>query len=289
MITKDVSTESHFIDINGIKAYYLKAGRGDPVLFLPGLAASVGMSTESTIKPLAGRFTVYALDLPGSGESDKPPLDYTLAQGIQYVVDFLDAHDLDNINVVGLSRGGLISLTLALEHPDRVKKLVLVNSAGLGPEISLGFRLMSLPILGELLAAPSLFIVRAILRRTYRYCPSVDVDFLAREFHRLMHLPGAKSALLRTIRHGICINGLKPNVVMRDRLSEVKAPTLIVWGAADNVIPVAHAYAAHSLIDGSQLHVFDNCGHDPAQERSEEFVELVANFLDGIYNRGNGI
>ncbi len=281
MIKNEISIEDNFIDIDGIRAYYLMAGEGEPVLLLPGLAASVAMSTEVTIRPLAKKFRVYALDLPGSGESDKPILDYTLEQGIRYVAEFLKIHDLDSINVVGLSRGGLISLGLALEYPERVKRLVLVNSAGLGSEIGLGFRLMSLPILGELIAAPSLFVVRALLKRTYRDCPTVDVDYLAKEFHRLMHLPGAKRALLSTIRQAVSINGLKASVLMLDRLDEIKAPTLIVWGANDNVIPVSHAYAAHSLIDGSQLHVFSNCGHDPAQEHSEDFVELVANFLDG--------
>src|SRR6266851_2543862 len=83
MTTSEITLESRFIDINGIKTHYLTAGEGEPVLLLPGLGASAAMSSEVTIKPLADRFKVYALDLPGSGESEKPKIDYTLESGIR--------------------------------------------------------------------------------------------------------------------------------------------------------------------------------------------------------------
>lgn len=289
MTTTGIALESRFIDIDGIRTHYLTAGDGEPVLLLPGLAASAAMSTEITIKPLAERFKVYALDLPGSGESEKPEIDYTLESAIRHVADFLDANNLDNISVIGLSRGGMIGLGLTLGHPKRVRRLVLVDSAGLGPEVNIAFRMLSLPVLGELFGAPPRFMGKAILKRTYQDSDNVNVDYLANEFYRLMHLPGAKSAFLKSIRHGVGMNGLKPHVVMRDRLREISAPTLIVWGSSDHVIPVDHAYATHKLISGSQLHIFSRCGHDPAQERIKDFVRLVAGFLDGGHSTADAV
>ncbi|MBM2826984.1 MAG: alpha/beta hydrolase fold protein [Dehalococcoidia bacterium] len=271
---------SRYIDINGVNIHYVALGQGQPLMFVSGLGASVQMSLDTVIRPLAERFQVYGLDLPGGGESDKPPISYTLEYSLKTVLDFMDALSIKTISVVGSSMGGLVSLGLALEHSNRVDKLVLVDSVGLGREVGLIFRLASLPILGEILGTPWLPAIKMALRSSYR-SPPVDVDALAREFHRIRSLPGAKRALLLVLRYGLNFKGLKKHLVMRDRLPELRLPTLIMWGKNDPIFPVKHAYAAHQLIPNSRLHIFPECGHDPARESQEEFLKVISEFLEG--------
>lgn len=278
--------ESHYIEIDGLRAHYLVAGEGEPVLLLPGFAASAAMSSEAILKPLARRFRVYGLDLPGCGDAGKPPIQYGFELGVRCLAGFLDALSLETVNVIGLSQGGLIGLGLTLNHSHRVNKLVLVASAGIGHDVSPFIRLLSLPVIGEVFAAPRLYFLKVLLRRTYRNPNAVDIDQMAREFYRVMHSPGARNALLCALRSGMDLRGLKRHLVMKERLASIKAPTLIVWGENDPVIPLAHAYTAHQLIEGSRLHVFPNSGHDPSHENADEFIQLVEEFLDGTDGRG---
>jgi 4,5:9,10-diseco-3-hydroxy-5,9,17-trioxoandrosta-1(10),2-diene-4-oate hydrolase len=109
----------------------------------------------------------------------------------------------------------------------------------------------------------------------------VIADEFVDEMAELARLPGAKETLLSVARMGIDVRGqnmrlLKP---LLHRIPEIEAPTLIIWGAQDPVIPVAHAHLAHQMIKNSQLHILDRCGHVPQIEKPEEFNQLVLDFL----------
>ncbi|MBI2935631.1 MAG: alpha/beta fold hydrolase, partial [Chloroflexi bacterium] len=157
------AAEPRFIDVDGIRVHCIVAGRGEPVVLLHGLGAS-HIAWRDNIGPLSRRYAVYALDLPGHGDSAKPPLTYALPEGSSFLSSLLDTLRLDRAHLVGNSLGGMIALQFALDHPERVTKLVLADPAGLGRRIVLFVRLSSLPLLGELLERPTLFGTRALLK-----------------------------------------------------------------------------------------------------------------------------
>ncbi len=267
-----------YVDVDGIRAHYVVAGNGPPVVLLHGLGASV-VAWRDNIMPLAARFTVYAVDIPGHGDSAKPSMAYTLDEGVDFVTGFLDAMGLETAALVGNSMGGLIALRAALEHSDRVSHLVLVDTAGLGREVSLFLRLMSVPLLGEVLERSSAKGAEAMLRVVFSGRDLITPE-LTDELTRVRTSPGAKRAVLRMLRHGVGFRGVRPHVRFEDRLAGLSAPVLVVWGEEDRVFPVTQAVDAARDAPSVRLAVIPGCGHWPQMERAEEFNNLLLDFLE---------
>ncbi len=118
-----------YLSVGGIRYCYQERGEGETVLILPGLATSIDFWQEN-IPVLASQYHVVALDPPGFGKSDKPDASYELNWIVDRVVDFMDAKGLQRVTVIGGSLGGHLGLLLALKHPERVSKLVLMGSVG---------------------------------------------------------------------------------------------------------------------------------------------------------------
>jgi pimeloyl-ACP methyl ester carboxylesterase len=138
-----------YINAKGIKARYWTAGdKGPVVLLIHGFGASVEI-WQHNIGSLAKSFRVYAIDLVGFGRSDKPEGPYNVSMITEFVDDFMKAAEIEKASLVGLSFGGGISLQYALQYPQKVEKLVLVDSVGLGTKMNCLVRLMSLPYVGE--------------------------------------------------------------------------------------------------------------------------------------------
>ena len=147
--------ESRYIAVDGIKTHYVVAGEGRPLILFHGLGSSVA-TWRDNIGPLSRAFKVYAVDLPGHGDSEKPDIDYdpwTIADLMGKLAKDLV---LERPIIIGSSVGGALGLMVTLKYPDLVSGLVLVGSAGLGKEISLYIRLVSLPILGLILESPKI-------------------------------------------------------------------------------------------------------------------------------------
>ncbi|MFQ6040715.1 MAG: alpha/beta fold hydrolase [Candidatus Poribacteria bacterium] len=268
-----------YVTVDGIKIHYLTAGSGPPVILIHGL----GVFAETwlyNIKPLSGRNTVYAPDLVGFGRSEKPKVKYSLAYFVKFLSGFMDALNIERASLVGNSMGGLIALRFALDYPNRVCKLVFVSGAGLGRKVSFGLRLLSLPILGDILLART---TKKGIRRGLEgsfYNPDFVTDEWVEETFKVYKLPSARRAFLSVLRSGVSIFGLKRDVVLLEQLPKIQAPTLIIWGKRDKVIPVEYAYTAHARIRDSQLHIFSECGHAPQVEKAKEFNRLVLEFLE---------
>jgi len=272
--------EDKYISARGINTRYWSMGEsGSPVLLIHGFGASVEI-WQHNIGAIAKNHCVSALDLVGFGRSYKPDIKYSPSTFIQHLDAFITVMNIDRVNLVGLSMGGGISLMYTIAYPEKVDKLVLVDSAGLGKELILSMRLMSLPVIGELMTKPSrkmayLFFKPAVL----------DSKILKGEFtetyYRLFSLPGAQKAMLKILRSVCTIFGPRKDALQNTmaHLDKITAPTLIIWGRQDAVLPVAHAYFAKEKIVNSQLHVFDQCGHMPHFEKPEEFNRVVLEFL----------
>jgi pimeloyl-ACP methyl ester carboxylesterase len=201
-------------------------------------------------------------------------------------VDFLgrlmDVLGLNKASLVGVSMGGAISLGFSLLSPEKVEKLVLVDSHGLGGEVPwrmISYALVRLPLLNK-----ALWAIMGRSRRTIRwslravfYDPRNVTETLVDKVYRLMKKSESARAWRSWQRNEIRWSGLHTNFV--NRLHEVAMPTLILHGAEDRFVPVSWAKRAHELIEDSELHVFAECGHWLPREKPEEFERAVLTFL----------
>jgi pimeloyl-ACP methyl ester carboxylesterase len=143
--------QDRYIKVGNVNTRYWQAGeRGSFVLLIHGFPASVE-AWEKNINVLARQHRVYALDWLGSGRTDKLPLVKDMFEVVDFIIKFMDTLHMDKASLIGNSMGGGIALAMVIQHPERVEKLVLVNAAGLGPEVATYFHLISIPWLGKLL------------------------------------------------------------------------------------------------------------------------------------------
>lgn len=273
-----------WITVDGMRVHYLRAGDvGPPVLLLHGGGMdSASLSWAPAIGPISQRCRVYALDWPGYGQSDSSNDAYTIEYYVGFLGRLMDELGLERASLVGISMGGGVSLGFALRSPERVDRLVLVDSYGLGSELPwplLSYVMVRLPLLNELTWAAlgrSRWMTKWSLRNTV-HDPSVITDGLVDELSQLVKKPGAGAAFRSFQRSEVSGRGLRTSFV--EQLGNVTAPTLIVHGAEDRLVPVAWARRAHQLIRNSELVVLEGCGHWPPREKPEEFNRVVVEFL----------
>lgn len=265
------------VEVDGRSVRFVRAGSGPPVVLVHGFAASI--FTWSEILPaLAREHDVVALDLPGFGGSDLPA-DLSWPELPRAVGGLLERLGLARASLVGHSLGGAVVLTLAARAPERVDKLVLVDSAGFNVTPS------ERPKLIGLVASPALggVIERVPLRRTLLQVGLRQVfhdDALVtservEEYLEPLARPGwlpAMRSLLRSRQEELAD--------FPALLGQVRAPTLIVWGRDDRWAPVDHARRFHEGLPGSQLTIFDACGHVPQEERPQDTLRELAKFLN---------
>jgi len=272
--------KDQYIKVGNINTRYWALGdQGSPVILIHGLGASSEIWMHN-VEIMAEHHRVYVPDLVGFGRSDKPDIEYTPSSAARFIYDFMNALNIERASFAGNSLGGGISLIFTLEYPDKVDKIVLVDSAGLGSEVIFPLRLLSLPFIGKLMTRPSRKGVYLYFRDAVYDRKLLNKDFIDL-YYELHSLPGAQKSLLRVIRTAIGIRGARERLVVpiMTNLGKIEQPTLIVWGKQDKVIPLEHAYFAKEQIPNSQLHVFDPCGHMPQFERPNEFNGVVTEFL----------
>ena len=158
--------ESRYVTVAGVNTHYIVAGDGEPLLLFHGLGASV-VTWRDNIGPLSKAFRVYAIDFPGHGDSNKPDIDYSADSYARFALHLIDTLELDRPAIIGNSVGGALGLMIALGHPERLSRLVLVSSAALGREISMFIRLVSVPGLGKLLVRPRVGGSRLVLHSIF--------------------------------------------------------------------------------------------------------------------------
>ncbi len=272
--------EDRYIKVGSINTRYWSAGtQGTTLILLHGAASSIEVWTQN-INILAQHHRVYAFDMVGSGFSDKPKADYSLDYQVQFLQEFLDTLAIDRATFIGNSMGGSIALKFALLAIARVEKLVLVSSFGLGREIYFPDRfLAAFPAIANL-AKPSHWGAKLILNSCVydsKIIPEKWIELSSKKFG----MPGQKEAIISILTNNINLWGIKPDVFrpIVDRLEEIKAPTFIVWGKQDKIIPVSNADVAAKKIPDARLHIFDRCGHWAQFEHPQEFNRLILDFI----------
>lgn len=265
---------------NGISTNYLESGSGEPVVFVhgsgPGVTAYANWRVPLSV--LAANFHCYAPDMVGFGFTERPlGFSYTLQNWVDQLVGFLDALKLERVSLVGNSFGGAVALRLAVDHPERLNRMVLMGSVGVPFVIT------------EALDAvwgyqPSLAQMRRMLDY-FAYSRELVTDELARLRYEASVRPGFQEsfAAMFPAPRQRWVDALS---TPEDQIAAIARPTLIVHGRDDQVIPLATSLRLHELIDDSELHVFGRCGHWTQIERSGPFSALVRDFLSRDSDRG---
>ncbi len=269
--------ESRYVNVDGINTHYRAAGEGPPLLLFHGLGASF-VTWRDNIGPLSRAFRVYAVDLPGHGDTDKPDIDYSPETVVRYTVRLIQALGLERPAVIGSSVGGTLGILAALQHPGLLSGLVVIGSPGLGKEVSLYVRLAALPLLGDVLESSRVGGTRYMLYNVF-YDRRFVTPALLNELYRSRQMPGAKEAVVRTLRHSVTLLGVRRRYILLHQLARLDTPLLVVWGSHDRILPVAHAYRVPAVAPQARLAVFDCCGHWPHMEKADEFNALALQFL----------
>ena len=271
----------HYIDVDGIRTRYWIAGEGAlPVVLIHGLGTSAEI-WRFNIDALASRYRVYVPDLPGFGRTEEAnQMTYSPEAYSGFLWGFMNVLGIRRAALVGHSLGGGIVLRTVLDHPERVERMILVSSAGLGREISLPLRLASLPFFERVFFKPPLWVFKLFLRR-HVYDPAVITPEFARLYYELFFQPKAIHAFAEILRAICTLRGARPGILepIRKGLETIFTPTLVIWGRQDRILPSSQAFDAAARIPRASLHVFTHCGHMPNVEYPEEFNRIVLDFL----------
>ena len=280
---KYFTSESSYIDVMDSKLHVRQRGAGPAIFLIHGSFASLHTWSgwEDT---LSKTYRTISMDLPAHGlTGPNPSHRYSTDDYEKIVIALADALRIDTFFVAGNSMGGNIAWKMALHHPDRIKRLVLVDAAGFGRLTSDSakspkrsdpfiFKLLRSELTGNLLTRITpRFLVEWNMRQVYgdpSKVKSADVD----RFYELMLREGNRKATVDRLR--------MPGQDLKDSIQYINVPTLILWGQKDQWIPVEHAYRFQKSIQHSILRVFPSAGHIPMEEIPQESVEVALAFFN---------
>lgn len=270
---------SQFVALDGMQVHLRDQGPRDdpaPIVLLHGTSASLH-TWEGWVAALQNKRRVISLDLPGFGLTGPfPDGDYRMAHYSAFLANVLDLLQVPRAVVAGNSFGGQLAWQFALDHPQRVERLVLVDAAGYprnATSIPIGFRLAQIPVLAPLMdnLLPRAMI-EASLRNVYGD-PSQVSDELIDRYFELTLRAGNRQALRQRFTQADGGSGYT-------RIAELNVPTLIIWGGRDQLIPPVNAERFQRDIEGSRVVLFDDLGHVPQEEDPARTVAALQTFLN---------
>lgn len=270
--------ERSFVDTHAGPLHVLEAGRGPTLLLLHG-ASGGGANWYRMIAPLARDYRVVALDLPGFGLSPARPLRAPL--GLETARDLLGLDFLRDFSVVATSFGGLVALRLAQLAPERVRALVLIDSAGLDAGLPWALRLAARPPLRSLLRRPTragtAWMLDHLLTAGSGALPAEDraalVDFIV-----AVEQAGAGGLLADALPLFCSLRGQR-EVLGPAELARIAVPVLTAWGERDRLLPMPAARRAAAAFPGARFAVVPGVGHSPNWEAPDRVLPLVQDFL----------
>lgn len=277
--------QERFTKVNGIRTRHFAEGEGSPVVLIHGWGGSASGWLPS-FGALATRHRVYALDLFNHGLTGQLGSRSLKAEDMaKFVNDFMGELGINRAHMIGHSMGGGISLQMAINFPERLGRLVLADSIGLGKEVDKSARVASLPLVGECWA--SLTYRNDIAKygkelRASAQNPASITDELIENLYRVERSPEHARMVLRVFRLWFDWTGQKKSVydaIIR-KLPSIANPTLIIWGRQDATVPLSHGEFAARRMPNAHLEVIDKCAHVPMFEQPEMFNRLVLEFLN---------
>ncbi len=261
------------IQCGAIQTNYHDVGQGEPILLLHGSGPGVSAwaNWRLSIQALQQDYRLLAPDFAGFGYSLFPEdMPFNRDTWLQQIVDFLDALGLEQVNVIGNSFGGSMALALAIYHPERVKKLILMGSVGVPFELTAGLDAVwgYTPSFENMQAIMKVFAYNQNLVGDdlvqMRYLASTKADTRA-AYERMF--PAPRQQWVNAMSHP------------EEKVRQIHQPTLMIHGRDDQVIPLATSLTLLNWIENSQLHIFSQCGHWTQIEHAKTFTQLVAHFL----------
>jgi pimeloyl-ACP methyl ester carboxylesterase len=278
----DWSRELKTVEIDGIPFNYIDVGSGDgdPVVLVHGLGGQWQNWLEN-IPRLAETRRVVAIDLPGFGCTPEPEDDeeITITRYGHWVNEVANRLGLETVDLVGNSMGGYIAAEVAIQFPARVSRLVLVSAAGISSAEVPQMPILTIGRVAAAIASNSVTRYRRLACRPVtrhvalalvaRHPRLLKADLAYEGFFKGGGKPGFADALRASLDYDF-----------RDRLSDVKVPTLIVWGEKDSIIPTRDADEFERLIEDSRKVVMKDTGHVPMAERPQAFNDVLVEFLD---------
>jgi pimeloyl-ACP methyl ester carboxylesterase len=259
------------VEVFGQKIHYVEAGSGPTVILLHGLGGDVSNWT-ATVPALAKSFHVLAPDQIGFGDSAKPMIDYRVATLVDFLDGFCKKLGVNKATVVGNSLGGWTAMAFTLAHPDKVERMVLVDSAGYSLSRS------GQPVPPDVLRGLNPSTVEAsknLMKVIFANQAIVTDEFAERAFAE--HLRKNDGYTIDRFIDSILLN----QDVLDGKLGAVKVPTLIIWGRQDALTPLASGQMMAKEIAGSETVILDRCGHVPQMECAGPFNVALLKFLSG--------
>lgn len=262
----------------GVRVRAVEAGRvdADALLLIHGFHASHA-EWDDVALDLAERFHVIAPDLPGFGDSEKPSpvrYQYGIDAFAESMADLVAAFGLSRVHLAGHGLGGAVALTLAAQHAEIVDRLVLVDPLVYPFPMPLWGRLPLYPLIGPFifkqLHGRSMF--RAYFRDGVFQRGGMNLERVDEHYDRF-NVPAARESAYATLRSMVDTRTLLA------RLGRVRAPTLVVWGRDDAIFPASSASRLVRELSDARLQLLDT-GHSPAEERPEQFLSVVTEFLE---------
>jgi pimeloyl-ACP methyl ester carboxylesterase len=249
----------HFIEVDGCRTHYRRAGKGTPLVFLHG--ASGAPVVLPFMEKLATRYDVLVPDHPGYGQSAEPEWLENIHDVAYFYLDFLKALELEKAVIIGSSMGGWMAMEMAVRDTSRIGAVVLVSPAGLfapGAEPADIFLLPQEEMVRKLFHDQKFAQARLAIPETPE---SIDLGLKNRHTTaRLAWEPRLQDPFLAKWLHRIDV------------------PVSVVWGAQDAILPVATAHEIKRLLPKAELNILDNCGHLPQVEQMEKFCDVIFRF-----------
>lgn len=269
---KYAAAPSQFMALNGIKIHYRDEGAGTPIVLIHGTGASLH-TWEDWTKDLIEHYRVIRLDLPAYGLTGQDPQKrYSSKDYVDLLDTFLTKLKVEKFHLAGNSLGGLISWLYASYHPEKVDKLVLLDPSGFPfKSTPMVIKMAKTPVLNYFIryVTPRSFIEKNI-KEVYYDHTLIKASTIDR-YHDLIRFEGNREAFID--------RAYIEREDYRDRLSLIKATTLILWGENDAWIPVSDAPKFKAAIDNAQVVIMPKTGHVPMEERPKESLAIVAAFL----------
>lgn len=286
MVTATDTFQSLFVNANGVKTRFIVAGRGMPLVLVHG--GGPGSSGEHgwwrNIPVLAQHFQVFALDRIGFGLTDKPADELGDPVLAQHLADFIDAVCLEEVYMMGNSMGAYGVAKYAVDHPDRVKKMVLVASGSIGAAMGLehkpseGMRAMR-----RFDSEPTRENMRAVLEGLVSNKAGITDELIEGRF-KLATQPGAREAMKLQQKYRQRLQSdpnLRQQYSLRHRLPELTIPAIMIWGKEDRFAPIDElGYPLRDMLPNLRaFHVFEHSGHQVQNDEVEKFNQVVVDFL----------
>ncbi len=251
----------------------------DALLFLHGWASTHEQWLAPVVR-LSKRWRCIAVDLPSYGRSEVPVTDYTLEFFARSALQLMDSLGVKRVIPVGSSMGGMVSMEFALRWPERVAALVLVDSGGMWRPRKFAARRARSDVAFALYKGLEPIIGRSMMKRAF-HDHREGIDEMKARAAALRNDP--KERARRRTRFNSMMHVIATSY--RERATEIRAPTLVVWGRQDKLVPLALGERLAQTIPGARLEVIEGCGHLPSVEKPEEFGRVVEGFLEAQHSR----